>query len=83
VGGSTRRQRDGPAIVSIVSTGELLRFQVDVDRDSAPISGSIRPDGGSARAFAGWTELFAALETAIAELRGSAHGEALEGEARE
>jgi hypothetical protein len=50
-----------------VTASEFLHFQVDVDRNTAPISGSVQLDGAPAQPFAGWTELFAALEVAIAQ----------------
>ncbi|MGZ4200743.1 MAG: hypothetical protein ACXVRH_01660 [Thermoleophilaceae bacterium] len=36
-----------------------------VDRDVTPISGQVAAGGGRERPFAGWTELFAALQAVI------------------
>ena len=48
-----------------MSTAEPLRLSIDVDRGASPVRGCVAAEGGSARAFAGWTELFAALLAAI------------------
>jgi hypothetical protein len=49
-----------------MSIEEPLRLSIAVDRDAAPVSGRVIAAGGSERAFSGWTELFAALQVAIA-----------------
>jgi hypothetical protein len=53
------------AIVPPVSTGDPLRLSIDVVRSVTPVSGTVATAGGAARAFAGWTELFAALQAII------------------
>jgi hypothetical protein len=67
VGGSTRRERRRRATVVDVSAAEPLHFRVEVDRASAPISGEVHLDGSEPRLFAGWTELFIAIERALAD----------------
>jgi hypothetical protein len=49
-----------------VSAGEPLQVRVEIDREASPISGRIAVDGSAERAFAGWTELCAAIDAAIA-----------------
>lgn len=61
-----RRPRRG-AIVAAMSATEPLRLCVDVDRRVSPVSGRVTAPGASELAFAGWTELFAALQAAIAQ----------------
>lgn len=67
--GSTRRGFGRRAIVFGVSAGEPLQVRIDVDRETKPISGEVRLDGVATRPFAGWTELFVALEAAITDAR--------------
>jgi hypothetical protein len=50
-----------------VSTREQLQLHLTVDRDADPISGQVTADNEQERSFAGWTELFAALQTFIAD----------------
>jgi hypothetical protein len=69
VGGPTRRESGRRAIVFGVPTGEPLQVRIDVDREIVPISGEVRLDGVATRPFAGWTELFVALEAAITDAR--------------
>jgi hypothetical protein len=49
-----------------MSIEEPLRLSIAVDRGSVPVSGRLTAGGGAERAFQGWTELFAALQAAIA-----------------
>jgi hypothetical protein len=44
-----------------------LCIRVDVERDADRIHGHVVTEDGPARPFAGWTELFAALQTVIAD----------------
>jgi hypothetical protein len=53
--------------VGAVSIAEPLLLRVEVDREARPVSGRVASDDGALRAFAGWTELFAALQAAIAD----------------
>jgi hypothetical protein len=46
-------------------SAEPLQLRIEVDRDRKPITGRVHTDGQPARCFAGWTELFAALDAAI------------------
>ena len=50
-----------------MAIAEPLRMSITLDRGAVPVSGCLTPRGGPERAFTGWTELFAALQTAIAE----------------
>jgi hypothetical protein len=43
-----------------------LPLRIDVDRDADPVSGRVWAGDGPERSFAGWTELFAALQDAVA-----------------
>jgi hypothetical protein len=47
-------------------TTEPLRLSIAVDRGASPVTGRLIAGGGAERSFAGWTELFAALQVAIA-----------------
>ncbi|HEY7630571.1 MAG TPA: hypothetical protein VH817_07720 [Thermoleophilaceae bacterium] len=49
-----------------MGTNEPLRLAIAVDRDVTPVSGLVTTPDGPERPFAGWTELFAALQAAIA-----------------
>jgi hypothetical protein len=40
-------------------------LRIDVDRDVDPVSGRVSAGDGPVRSFAGWTELFAALQDAV------------------
>jgi hypothetical protein len=42
-----------------------LALRIDVDRDADPVSGRVSAGDGPGRSFAGWTELFAALQDAV------------------
>lgn len=46
-----------------------ISVSLDIDRDTVPISGHLAAAGVTERPFTGWTELFAALETAIGDAR--------------
>jgi hypothetical protein len=46
-----------------------INLSLDIDRDTVPISGRLAAAGVTERPFTGWTELFAALETAIGDAR--------------
>jgi hypothetical protein len=50
-----------------VSRSESLQLRVEVERGISPISGLVALERGPERPFAGWTELFAALEAAVAD----------------
>jgi hypothetical protein len=51
-----------------MSAGEALQLCVEIDRDASPVSGRVAAGhGAERRAFIGWTELFAALQAAIAD----------------
>jgi hypothetical protein len=50
-----------------VSASQQLHLRVAVDRDASPISGQVTAGKSPTRSFAGWTELFAALQAAIAD----------------
>jgi hypothetical protein len=62
-----------------MSTTEPLRMRIDMDRGSAPVTGSVTADRGSERAFAGWTELFAALQAVIADDNNNSTGSSCPG----
>jgi hypothetical protein len=53
------------ATLILVSRTEPLLLRVEIDRDVSPISGRVVSDLGPERPFAGWTELFAALDTSV------------------
>ncbi len=55
------------ANVAGVCSAKELHLRVTVDRDATPISGQVAAGGGRERPFAGWTELFAALQAVIGE----------------
>jgi hypothetical protein len=42
-----------------------LALRIDVDRDADPVRGRVWAGDGPGRGFAGWTELFAALQDAV------------------
>jgi hypothetical protein len=42
-----------------------LLLRIDLDRDVDPVSGRVSAGDGLVRGFAGWTELFAALQEAV------------------
>jgi hypothetical protein len=42
-----------------------LLLRIDVDCDADPVSGRVSAGDGPVRGFAGWTELFAALQDAV------------------
>lgn len=42
-----------------------LALRIDVERDADPVSGCVSAGDGPERRFAGWTELFAALQDAV------------------
>jgi hypothetical protein len=44
---------------------DQLPLRIDVDRDADPVSGRVSAGEGPVRSFAGWTELFAALQDAV------------------
>ena len=50
-----------------MATAEPLRMSITLDRGAVPVSGCLTPRRGPERAFNGWTELFAALQAAIAD----------------
>jgi hypothetical protein len=49
-----------------MATSEPLRLSIALDRGVSPVSGLLTAGGSRPRGFAGWTELFAALQAAIA-----------------
>jgi hypothetical protein len=42
-----------------------LLVRIALDRDADPVSGRVSAGDGPVRGFAGWTELFAALQDAV------------------
>ena len=52
-----------------MASGQSLRIEVEVDIETSPVSGRCGQEGGSSRLFTGWTELFAALDAAVADAR--------------
>jgi hypothetical protein len=52
-----------------MSSGQSLRIEVEIDVETSPVSGRCGQEGGSSRPFTGWTELFAALDAAVADAR--------------
>jgi hypothetical protein len=44
---------------------DLLPVRIELDRDADPVSGRVSAGDGPVRSFAGWTELFAALQDAV------------------
>jgi hypothetical protein len=50
-----------------VPAAEPIRLRVEVDRDLTPVTGRVVAEDRRERPFAGWTELFAALEALIAD----------------
>jgi hypothetical protein len=42
-----------------------LLVRIDLDRDADPVSGCLSSGDGPVRGFAGWTELFSALQDAV------------------
>lgn len=42
-----------------------LPLRIEMDRDADPVSGRLSAGDGPERSFAGWTELFAALQDAV------------------
>lgn len=57
-------------IVSVVRSGEPLRFQIEIQTTGPTITGRWSLEGRSPRTFTGWTELFAALDAAVSGERG-------------
>jgi hypothetical protein len=49
-----------------MATSEPLRLSIALDRGVSPVSGRLTAGDCAERGFAGWTELFAALQAAIA-----------------
>lgn len=60
---TTMPRRTQPRDPSSVLDPLLLR--IDLDRDVDPVSGHVSAGDGPARGFAGWTELFTALQQAV------------------
>lgn len=60
------RARGAGAMVGAVLRSEPLQLCVEVDRDVSPVTGRVAVACGPERRFAGWTELFSALQAAIA-----------------
>lgn len=52
-----------------MSSGQSLRIVVEIDIETSPVSGGCCQEAGPARPFTGWTELFAALDAAVADAR--------------
>jgi hypothetical protein len=50
-----------------MTSQNLLRLLLELDRGGEPISGRLCGERGCVRAFSGWLGLFAALEDAAAE----------------
>lgn len=50
-----------------------LLLRIDMDRDADPVSGRVWAGDGMGRGFAGWTELFTALQEAVLADRASRH----------
>jgi hypothetical protein len=52
-----------------VCVSEPLPLRVEVDRESELVTGLVSSADGPTRPFTGWTELFTALQEAIADDR--------------
>ncbi len=52
-----------------MSAGQSLRIEVEIEIETAPVSGRCCQEGGASRLFTGWTELFAALDAAVTDAR--------------
>jgi hypothetical protein len=61
----TMRRRGRRGMVRFMPESRPIELRVQVERDSSPISGRVALQPGADRPFAGWTELFAALEAAV------------------
>jgi hypothetical protein len=57
------------ASIGTVNAREPLRVSLEFAPGAEPASGTVRAPGRPDRAFAGWTELFAALEATLHGLR--------------
>lgn len=52
-----------------MTSGQSLRIEVEIDIETSPVSGRCCQEQGPPRSFTGWTELFAALDAAVADAR--------------
>jgi hypothetical protein len=56
-------------ILPAVSSGEFMRFEIEIRASGPAIAGRWWSPGERPRPFTGWTELFAALDAAISDRR--------------
>ncbi|MCW3065656.1 MAG: hypothetical protein JWN32_2828 [Solirubrobacterales bacterium] len=64
------RRPAGPTSIAGMSGAARLVVTLELDVSEHPVRGRVRLDDDSARAFSGWSELFAVLQAVTSEAAG-------------